>query len=105
MRYKEHRIQLDKVAKIRESGTRSFSMPLWLIAGPPCDEGKDVIPVVIQECRIPFRLRPFQYADFSVSYDSSLELLSGLSGEHQATAHTTASPEDKAAARDDECGR
>ena len=67
------------------------------------DEGKDVIPVVIQECRIPFRLRPFQYADFSVSYDSGLEeLLSGLSGEHQATAHTTVLPEDKARARDDD---
>jgi len=48
---------------------------------PPCsgqsclyaiNEGKDVIPVVIQERGIPFRLRPFQYADIRVSYVSGL---------------------------------
>ena len=70
---------------------------------PPCsgqsclyaiNEGKDVIPVVIQERGIPFRLRPFQYADIRVSYDSGLEELFGsLSGEQQATADTTAPPE------------
>ena len=43
------------------------------------DEGKEVIPVLIQECKIPFRLRPFQYADFSSDYAAGLdELLATL---------------------------
>src|SRR5215472_12424472 len=45
------------------------------------DEGKEVIPVLIMECKIPFRLRPFQYADLSTDYNSGLdELLANLIG-------------------------
>src|SRR5215831_13043957 len=39
------------------------------------DEGKEVIPVLHQECKIPFRLRPLQYADFSTNYANGLEEL------------------------------
>lgn len=46
------------------------------------DEGKDVIPVLYQQCKIPFRLRPFQYADFRTEYATGIEeLLASLSGE------------------------
>ena len=37
------------------------------------DEGKEVIPVLHQECKIPFRLRPLQYVDFSTNYANGLE--------------------------------
>src|SRR5215472_3048136 len=55
------------------------------------DEGKEVIPVLIQECKIPFRLRPFQYADLSSDYSSGLhELLADLMPAHgSATIDTT----------------
>ena len=44
------------------------------------DEGKEVIPVLYRECKIPFRLRPFQYADFRADYAIGLEeLLASLS--------------------------
>jgi len=50
------------------------------------DEGKEVIPVLIQECKIPFRLRPFQYADLSSDYSSGLdELLANLMASAAAT--------------------
>ena len=39
------------------------------------DEGKQVVPVLYQDCKVPFRLRPFQYADFHTDYDSGLEEL------------------------------
>ncbi len=45
------------------------------------DEGKSVIPVLYRECRVPFRLRPFQYADFRSDYSVGLEeLLATLGG-------------------------
>jgi hypothetical protein len=54
------------------------------------DEGKEVIPVLYLECKIPFRLRPFQYADFRTSYDEGLqELLATLENDRAAK---TASP-------------
>ena len=57
------------------------------------DEGKEVIPVVIQECKIPFRLRPFQYADFRTDYDSGLnELLTTLGGEQEPIPPSTTAP-------------
>jgi hypothetical protein len=40
------------------------------------DEGKEVIPVLHRECRIPFQLRPFQYADFRGDYSIGLRELS-----------------------------
>ena len=39
------------------------------------DEQKEVIPVLYRACRIPFRLRPFQYVDFSNDYSRGLEEL------------------------------
>jgi hypothetical protein len=43
------------------------------------DEGKEVIPVLYRECKIPFRLRPFQYADFQTDYALGLDdLLTSL---------------------------
>src|SRR5215469_17879089 len=56
------------------------------------DEGKEVIPVLHRECKIPFRLRPFQYADFRTSYDEGLqELLATLSSK-EAPAAPAATP-------------
>ena len=39
------------------------------------EEHKTVIPVLYRECRIPFRLRPFQYVDFRTDYALGLEIL------------------------------
>jgi hypothetical protein len=47
------------------------------------DEGKTVIPVLREECRIPFRLRRVQYIDFKSDYPAGLEaLLRTLVPEH-----------------------
>jgi TPR repeat protein len=55
------------------------------------DEGQEVIPVLYRECKIPFRLRPFQYADFRTNYEVGLdELLTSLSTKNEATASATA---------------
>jgi hypothetical protein len=51
------------------------------------DEGKEVIPVLYLDCKTPFRLRPFQYADFRTSYDEGLqELLATLGCDRAAAA-------------------
>ena len=39
------------------------------------EEKKTVIPVIYRDCRIPFRLRPFQYVDFRGEYDLGLKRL------------------------------
>jgi photosystem II stability/assembly factor-like uncharacterized protein len=39
------------------------------------EEHKTVIPVLYRECKIPFRLRPFQYVDFRSDYAAGLEIL------------------------------
>ncbi|MGH8533237.1 MAG: toll/interleukin-1 receptor domain-containing protein [Gammaproteobacteria bacterium] len=39
------------------------------------DEKKAIVPVVIENCRIPLRMRRFQYIDFSDDYTSSLRKL------------------------------
>lgn len=39
------------------------------------DEGKRIVPVVIQSCQIPFRMRRFQFIDFSDNYSLSLQKL------------------------------
>lgn len=44
------------------------------------DEGKEVIPVLYADCKIPFRLRPFQYADFRGDFDRGLDELLGALG-------------------------
>ena len=51
------------------------------------DEQKEVIPVLHRECRIPFRLRPFQYVDFRTDYSQGLEeLLGTVAAEHPREA-------------------
>ena len=46
------------------------------------EEEKTVIPVLYRDCKIPFRLRPFQYVDFRGDYARGLkELVSTLAGE------------------------
>lgn len=48
------------------------------------DEGKEVIPVLLRDCKVPFRLRSFQYADFRSDYSVGLkELLIPLGVEQQ----------------------
>jgi len=55
------------------------------------DEGKEVIPVLVRECKIPFRLRPFQYADFRSEYTVGLEeLFATLIGVQAATPNGAA---------------
>jgi hypothetical protein len=56
------------------------------------DEGKEVIPVLYLDCKIPFRLRPFQYADFRTSYDEGLQELLTTLGSNRAAAETAAAP-------------
>jgi len=61
------------------------------------DEGKTVIPVLTRECKIPFRLRPLQYADFRTDYtDGLLELMSCLSGERVDEDSISPSPKEPA---------
>jgi hypothetical protein len=43
------------------------------------ESGKEVIPIIYRDCKIPFLLKPFQYADFRADYSEALkELLSAL---------------------------
>ena len=49
--------------------------------GYAISEGKEMIPIFYRQCNIPFRLLPFQYADFRRDYFVGLEeLLLSLSG-------------------------
>ena len=55
------------------------------------DEQREVIPVLHRECRIPFRLRPFQYVDFRSDYAQGFEeLLKTVGAEQQAAASAAA---------------
>jgi TPR repeat protein len=47
------------------------------------DEQKEVIPVLHRDCKIPFRLRPFQYVDFRTDYAQGLEELLNTVGAEQ----------------------
>lgn len=64
------------------------------------DSGKQILPVVIQPCKIPLRLRRFQYVDFTNKpYKDSLadikHLLSKTRRREQPAAHTpSAAPEE-----------
>ena len=45
------------------------------------DDGKEVIPVLYRDCKVPFRLRPLQYSDLRTDYATGLtELLAVLTG-------------------------
>ena len=39
------------------------------------EEHKTIIPVLYRDCKVPFQLRPFQYADFRLDYDRGLKIL------------------------------
>jgi hypothetical protein len=39
------------------------------------DEGKTIVPVLVERCTIPMRLRRLQYVDFTPGYDTALERL------------------------------
>jgi len=39
------------------------------------EEGKRVIPIILSECTIPFRIKRLQYVDFSKSYEAGMDLL------------------------------
>ena len=44
------------------------------------EEGKTVLPVLLEECDIPFRLRRLQFADFSVSHEKGIQTLTKALG-------------------------
>lgn len=44
------------------------------------EEGKTVIPVLLEECDIPFRLRRLQFADFSISHEKGIQKLTKALG-------------------------
>ena len=49
--------------------------------GYAIDAGKHILPVVIENCKVPFRLRRFQYVDFTAaSYEQSLVKIKYLLG-------------------------
>ena len=55
------------------------------------DDGKEVISVLYRDCKVPFRLRPLQYADFRTDYATGLaELLAVLTSESEVTPVATA---------------
>jgi hypothetical protein len=39
------------------------------------DEGKTIIPIVYQDCEVPFRIRRFHHIDFRNDYDETLSKL------------------------------
>jgi hypothetical protein len=48
------------------------------------DEEKTVIPLLLEPCRVPFRLRRVQYVDFQSNYEEGLQrLFTALATEHQ----------------------
>jgi TIR domain len=44
------------------------------------EEGKKVVPVLLEECEIPFRLRRLQFADFTESHEKGMETLAQALG-------------------------
>jgi TIR domain-containing protein len=44
------------------------------------EEGKTVVPVLLEECEIPFRLRRLQFADFTDSHEKGMETLAQALG-------------------------
>ena len=51
------------------------------------EESKTVIPLLTEDCRIPFRLRRLQYVDFRLGYDRAIDsVVKTLAGQHQTDA-------------------
>ena len=49
------------------------------------ENGKRVIPVIIKQCEIPFRLKRLQYIDFEPDYDEGFKRLSSVLNLHNQT--------------------
>jgi len=59
------------------------------------EEGKTVIPVLMEECDVPFRLRRLQFADFTQSHDNGLEtLMKALGLESKVPAQLAEEPDE-----------
>jgi TPR repeat protein len=59
--------------------------------GYAISEGKGIIPIFYRQCNIPFRLLPYQYADFRRDYTIGLqELVSSLDNETRLSRNETA---------------
>lgn len=50
------------------------------------EEHKTVIPVLYQDCKVPFQLRPFQYVDFRTDYARGIKVMLKTLGVEQQTA-------------------
>jgi hypothetical protein len=56
------------------------------------EEHKTLVPVLYRDCKIPFRLRPFQYVDFRTSYEGGLKALLKTLAADQPAERITAAP-------------
>ena len=75
----ENALQLSKALLVILTPSSAASHNVYDEISYALDEGKRVIPVLLKECTIHFRLRRIQYADFTKSYDQGFnELLKTL---------------------------
>ena len=58
------------------------------------DEGKTLVPVLVEPCTIPMRLRRLQYVDFTSNYDMALGRLLGTLGVARTSVSRAAAPAD-----------
>jgi len=58
------------------------------------EEKKTVIPVLYRDCKIPFRLRPFQFVDFRSDYDVALKRLLRTLPAESAPSQVVAAPKE-----------
>lgn len=56
------------------------------------EEGKEVIPVLFRDCKIPFRLRPFQHVDSRGDYSEALDVLLNSVGVERPPEQGAAKP-------------
>ena len=56
------------------------------------DEGKTIVPVLVEACTIPMRLRRLQYVDFTPGYDTALGRLLVTLGVDRASVSRAATP-------------
>jgi hypothetical protein len=56
------------------------------------DEGKTIVPVLVETCTVPMRLRRLQYVDFTPGYDAALGRLLGTLGVARKSVSRSAAP-------------
>ena len=56
------------------------------------DEGKTIVPVLVETCAVPMRLRRLQHVDFTPGYDAALGRLLGTLGVASTSVSRTAAP-------------